>query len=339
MIIKTGMLKQKIISSEELSNYGSVSTMNEQASALVKQQRETWELARKNYTALSEVQTREFDFGHFKIIAQHNPGRIRSSAAKVDAQSIARRPCFLCPQNLPDEQKAILFQDKFLILVNPFPVFPVHLTIPLIEHKPQEIYHFFPDMLELSRELKGFTVFYNGPQCGASAPDHFHFQAGNIGFLPIENELEDLVKNHSEILVHKPGLKIAAVKNYLRRFVCIASSDRAETLNAFYRVYSSLPEKNGNEPMMNILCFFEKEEWRVIIFPREKLRPSHFYKEDKNQVVVSPAAVELGGVIVLPRQKDFGAISNQIISEIYNEVTIPSFGFEHLTKSVSNAYR
>jgi hypothetical protein len=91
--------------------------------------------------------------------------------------------------------------------------------------------------------------------------------------------------------------------------------------------------------MMNILCFFKKEEWRVIIFPREKLRPSHFYKEDKNQVVVSPAAVELGGVMVLPRQKDFGAISNQIISEIYNEVTIPSFGFEHLTKSVSNAYR
>ncbi|WP_372948287.1 DUF4922 domain-containing protein [Mariniphaga sp.] len=333
------MLEQRIISSSELSKFGPVSTLNEQAFALVKQQRETWELVRKNYEALSDVQTRSFDFGHFKIIAQHNPGRIRSSAAKVDSKSISERPCFLCPENLPPEQKALNFQNKFLILVNPFPVFPVHLTIPLLEHRPQEILNFFPDMLELSRQLEDFTVFYNGPQCGASAPDHFHFQAGNREFLPIENELETLEKNHSEVLVHKRGLKIFAVKNYLRRFVCIVSSHRTELLNTFHHVYSSLPEKNGNEPMLNILCFFEKEEWRVIIFPREKLRPSHFYEIAEKQVVVSPAAVELGGIMVLPRQKDFDSISNQIISEIYNEVTLPFPGFEHWIKSFLNAYR
>jgi ATP adenylyltransferase/5',5'''-P-1,P-4-tetraphosphate phosphorylase II len=333
------MLQQKIISVEELSKFGPVSNLNEQAFALVKQQWETWGLARENYEALSEVQTRDFDFGHFKITAQHNPGRIRSSAAKVDAKSIAERPCFLCQQNLPKEQKALIFRDKFLILVNPFPVFPVHLTISLVEHKPQEIISFFPDMLKLSRELEGFTVFYNGPQCGASAPDHFHFQAGNRGFLPIENELENLEKNHSEVLVQKRGLKIFAVKNYLRRFVCIVSSDLDAIFNAFHRVYSSLQGKNGNEPMLNILCFFENNEWRVIIFPREKLRPSHFYETDENQFVVSPAAVELGGVMVLPRQKDFETISNKITSEIYNEVTLPFFNFEHLIKSVSNAYR
>jgi hypothetical protein len=333
------MLEQKIISVQELSDFGPVSNLNEQAFALVKQQQETWELARKNYGALSEVQTRDFDFGHFKIIAQHNPGRIRSSAAKVDAQSIAERPCFLCPENLPQEQKVLVFQNKFLILVNPFPVFPVHLTIPLIEHKPQEILNFFPDMLELSCQLEGFTVFYNGPQCGASAPDHFHFQAGNRGFLPIEFELENLEKMHSEVLVHNRGLKIFAVKNYLRRFLCLVSSNQTELLNAFQRVYSSLPGNNGNEPMLNILCFFEKGEWRVIIFPREKLRPSHFYEKGEKQVVVSPAAVELGGIMVLPREKDFEVVSNQIISEIYNEVTLPFPGFEHLIKSVSNAYQ
>jgi hypothetical protein len=333
------MVEQKIILPSELSKFGPVSNLNEQAFALVKKQWETWGLARENYEALSEVQTRNFDFGHFKIIAQHNPGRIRSSAAKVDAKSIAERPCFLCKQNLPKEQKALIFRDKFLILSNPFPVFPVHLTISLIEHKPQNIYHFFLDMLKISRELEGFTVFYNGPKCGASAPDHFHFQAGNRGFLPVENELENLEKNHSEILVHKRGLKIFAVKNYLRRFVCIVSSDRTETINAFHNVYSSFPVKNRNEPMLNILCFYKIGEWRIIIFPRKKLRPSHFFQPDEKQIVVSPAAVELGGVLVLPVGKDFEVISNDIISEIYDEVTLSLSHFEQWINYFMNAYR
>lgn len=333
------MLKQKIISAEELSKFGPVSTLNERAFALVKQQQETWQLAQKNYEALSEVQTRDFNFGHFKIIAQHNPGRIRSSAAKVDAQSIAERPCFLCPENLPAEQKALLFQDKFLILVNPFPVFPVHLTISLIEHKPQDIYHFFLDMLKISRELEGFTVFYNGPKCGASAPDHFHFQAGTRGFLPVENELENQNMIIAEILVQKSGLKIMTAKNYLRNFLCIDSSNSEDIFEAFNRIYSSFSVQNENEPMMNILSFFEKGRWRVIIFPREKLRPSHFYKNDENQVVVSPASVELGGILVLPRKEDFMSISNKVVSEIYNEITLPYSDFEHSVKCVTNAYR
>lgn len=333
------MVEQKIISVQELSNYGPVSSLNEQVFALVKQQKETWQLAKKNYEALSEVQTREFDFGHFKIIAQHNPVRIRSSAAKVDAQSIAERRCFLCPNNLPEEQKKLIFEEKFLILVNPFPVFPVHLTISNLKHTPQRILDFFPDMLELSHKLDGFTVFYNGPQCGASAPDHFHFQAGNRGFLPVENELENLEKNHSEILIQNPGLKIFAVKNYLRRFLCIVSSDLDITFNAFYRVYSSLSGTNGKEPMMNVLTFFEKGQWHVIIFPREKLRPSHFYETDENQFVVSPAAVELGGIMVMPRKEDFVSISDKIVSEIFGEVTLSSKSFEHLIDSVKNAYR
>ncbi|MBW6533925.1 MAG: DUF4922 domain-containing protein [Mariniphaga sp.] len=333
------MLQQKIISVEELSKFAPVSTLNEQTFALIKQQQKIWQLARKNYEALSEVQTRSFDFGHFKIIAQHNPGRIRSSAAKIDEQSIAKRPCFLCPHNLPAEQKALNFQNKFLILVNPFPVFPLHLTISNLKHTPQRILDFFPDMLELSQELDGFTVFYNGPKCGASAPDHFHFQAGNRGFLPIENELKIMGKNHTKVLVEKPGLKILAAKNYLRKFLCIFSSDKGKITDAFRFVYSLLPARNGNEPMMNILTFYENGEWKVIVFPRVKLRPSHFYKEDENQFVVSPAAVELGGIIVMPRKEDFVSISDKIIAEIYNEITLPPSDFEHLIISVSNACR
>jgi ATP adenylyltransferase/5',5'''-P-1,P-4-tetraphosphate phosphorylase II len=332
------MLNQKVISTEELSKFGPGSNLNEQVIALVKQQQQTWQLARKNYNMLSEVQTRDFDFGDFKIIVQHNPGRIRSSAAKVDAKSIAERPCFLCLQNLPDSQKTIIFQNKFLILVNPFPVFPVHLTIPLVDHQPQRILNYFPDMLDLARELTGFTVFYNGPQCGASAPDHFHFQAGNRGYLPVENEFETLKKNHSEVLVQKPGIEIIAVKDYLRRFVGIRSADRSQMINAFQRLHNLLPGEKGNEPMLNILCWFEKDEWQIIVFPREKLRPSFFYETGEKQLVVSPAAVELGGVMVLPRQKDFEAVSNSIISAIYDEVTLSYFKFELLTESLSDTY-
>lgn len=333
------MLKQKIISSEELSNYGEVASLNEQAFALVKQQVETWELARDNYGALSKVESKKFTFEHFQIIAQHNSERMRSSAAKVDAKSIAERPCFLCRQNLPKEQKALFFQNKFLILVNPFPVFPVHLTIPLIEHLPQQIYNYFPDMLELARALDGFTVFYNGPQSGASAPDHFHFQAGNRGFLPIENELDNLERSFSEVLIQKEGLKIIAVKNYFRKFVCINSSSLSQALTAFQRLYTLLPEKNGNEPKLNILCWFENGEWRVNLFPREKLRPSHFYETGNSQVVVSPAAVELGGIMVLPRHRDFEYITSAVITEVYNEVSFSEIHFERWIKSFANAFR
>ena len=157
--------------------------------------------------------------------------------------------------------------------------------------------------------------------------------------MPIENELENLEKNHSEVHVHKRGLKIFAVKNYLRRFVCIVSSDRTETINAFHNVYSSLPGKNGNEPMLNILCFYKIGEWRIIIFPRKRLRPSHFFRPDEKQIVVSPAAVELGGVLVLPVGKDFEVISNDIISEIYDEVTLSLSHFEQWINYFMNAYR
>ncbi|HDR50172.1 MAG TPA: DUF4922 domain-containing protein [Mariniphaga anaerophila] len=316
------MLEQKRISVKELAKYGPVAGLSEQAVALVKQQQETWELVRKNYGALSGVQTKKFDFGHFTIIAQHNPERIRSSAAKTDAKSIAERPCFLCLKNLPSEQKGLVFQEKYLVLANPFPIFPLHLTVSNLEHTPQRILDFFPDMLELSRELSGFTLFYNGPECGASAPDHFHFQAGNRGFLPVEKELETLEKQHARVLLQNQKGKMFAVENYLRRFVAVVSSDKGAATEMFLQIYSFLAGENPKEPMLNVLCYFENHSWKIIVFPRAKQRPSHFYRDDSARVVVGPAAVELGGVLVLPRHRDFVEITKKTIAEIYGEVTM-----------------
>jgi ATP adenylyltransferase/5',5'''-P-1,P-4-tetraphosphate phosphorylase II len=321
------MPSEKFISPGELSNYGLVDNLNEQSKSLVSQQKATWETVSKNYEALNRVQTKTFDFGHFNIITQFNPERIRSSAAKTDAKSISERLCFLCLENLPPEQRGILFQSKYLILTNPFPIFPVHLTISRITHTPQEILPYFSDLLELSHNLNGFTVFYNGPKCGASAPDHFHFQAVIKNSLPIENEFNVLENKYSETLFQNERLKIIAFENYLRRFIAIVSDDKMQIEKNFQQIYQNLETGSGEEPMMNILCSFQDGKWRVIIFPREKQRPSHFFKTDEKQITVSPAAVEMGGVLVLPSEKDFLKVTNKEIEEIYGEVTLNKDSF------------
>jgi len=330
------MLTEKNISFEELNKYGSVENLNEQAKALVAQQKTTWEMAAKNYNGLNRVQTRIFDFGHFKIMTQFNPERIRSSAAKTDAKSIAKRPCFLCLKNLPIEQKGILFQNNYLVLTNPFPIFPVHLTIPHLEHTPQRISGFFGDMLRLSRELNDFTIFYNGPQTGASAPDHFHFQAGNKGLLPIEAEFTALLKNHAKVLLQNNDLTVFSVTNYLRRFIAVQSANNAAIQNIFNLILELLPAKTDEEPLLNILSNFKKGVWQVILFPREKQRPSHFYRDDEKQIVVGPASVELGGVLILPRLEDFEKINKKTIEEIYDEVTISEDVFIQIVQQIKS---
>lgn len=330
------MVNQKIITAEELSGYGSVANLNDQANALVKHQQNNWDLARKNYRALAGVQTKKFDFGHFKIVVQHNPERIRSSAAKTDAKSINERPCFLCLENLPAAQKGIPFQNQYLILVNPFPIFPRHLTIPHLNHTPQRIQNFFPDMLKLSRELTGFTLFYNGPKCGASAPDHFHFQAGNTGFLPVEEEFDLLEKHFADIIFRNNKTTVFAIENYLRRFVSLRSSDAEELAAIFNVAFELLPANGEPEPMLNILCNYHQNEWRVIIFPREKQRPSHFFETSEKQIVVGPASVELGGVLILPREEDFRKINKNTLGEIFTEVTLSENTFKHWLNSILN---
>jgi ATP adenylyltransferase/5',5'''-P-1,P-4-tetraphosphate phosphorylase II len=329
------VLETKIISIKELAKFGSVENLNKLAFSLVEQQKATWETAAGNYEALNRLQTKTFDFGHFKIIAQFNAERIRSSAAKTDAKSIAERPCFLCLENLPSEQKGILFQNKYLILANPYPIFQKHLTISKLEHTPQEIFPHFADLLDLSEILTGFTVFYNGPQCGASAPDHFHFQAVNRRELPVEKEFRILEQEYSETLFQNEKTKVIAVENYLRRIVVIISEDKNEIVGKFEKIYKALETKNSEEPMMNMLCNFENGKWRITIFPREKQRPSHFFKTVEKQILVSPAAVEMGGILVLPRENDFKKITKTNIVEIYNEVTIDSEKFENLIYSIN----
>ena len=331
------MSKSKIISPEELSKYGLSKSLNEKVLTLVKQQKASWELAKNNYVALEKIQNKTFDFGHFIVRIQFNAERIRSSSAKTDSKSISERPCFLCLENLPGEQKGILVQDKYIILINPYPIFSEHIVINGLKHAEQQILPYFSDLLDLSKELPDFNVFYNGPKCGASAPDHFHFQAIGKGNLRIEQEFETLLNIHSEVVVQHENVKIIAVDKYLRNFVAIISSEKKLIEEKFKQIYNLLDLRNGEEPMMNILCSFIGNEWRVVIFPREKQRPSHFFREGEDKIVIGLAAVEMGGILVLPREEDFNKITKTEIEEIYGEVTLNQVAFKMLISNLKES--
>ncbi|MDR1884485.1 MAG: DUF4922 domain-containing protein [Prevotella sp.] len=279
-----------------------------------------WPLARSNFDALKGVQSKNFSFGNFSVRVQFNPARIQSSAAKVDAKSIQERKCFLCPQNLPSEQKGIPFGAGYQVLVNPYPVFPEHFTIPAYRHADQSILDRYGDMLDLAKSLEEYTIFYNGPKCGASAPDHVHFQAGIKAFLPVEKEIRYIAK---EEIYKSDGLTVYAIKEYLRNSFLLEATNKDDAV-FFFKKLCALPDwKEGDEePMMNVLTWYEGNRYYSCIFPREKHRPACFFAEGDDNLLISPAAVDLGGVFIMPLEKDYRKITAKDIEAILKEICI-----------------
>jgi hypothetical protein len=279
-----------------------------------------WELARVNYGLLSKVRTREIGFGTFTIRIQYNPERIRSSSAKVDAKSIEARPCFLCSKNRPPEQRGVDFEGDYTILVNPFPIFREHLTIPSYQHIDQRIKNSFADMLKLARALPCFVIFYNGPQCGASAPDHLHFQAGNLGFLPIEKDFSG--GKFATLISGMKLIKVYHWKGYMRGIITLKGADPAELTQAFINFYSKFSDIQPDrpEPMMNVLAYYFPDGWVIHIIPRILHRPCQFFAPPNEQLLLSPASVDLGGVFITPREEDFNKIKVSDIESIFGQV-------------------
>ncbi len=318
------------ISSETLSEYGATTTLPGKVLALVEQQKATWETAALNYGLLSKTDTRCFHFPHFRIICLHNPGRIRSTAADTSAVTILSRPCFLCEANRPVVQEGIPWGEHFVILVNPYPIFPVHLTIPSLLHLPQQIDGNLESLLQLTRDLEEFTLFYNGPRCGASAPDHFHFQACPQGYLPVEKELEELTSQ--AVFQWNTGgeTEITAVSSDFLRFILFRSKSAGCLEKWTMRTIDLLRKEEKAEPMINLLSFYRDYYWHLLLFPRAKQRPSHFYENDPAKLLISPAAVELGGLVILPRKEDFLKITPHEVAEVFEEVTISKKDFREL---------
>lgn len=311
-------------------------TLQNQVYQLLEQQTRDWELAQKNYKGLEKIRKNHFDFeNNLKIFVQFNPERIYSSAAKVDDKSISERKCFLCPAHLPQQQKWVEFGDDYVILVNPFPIFPKHLTIPLRQHTDQRIQGKLSDMLLLAKELPDFEIFYNGPRCGASAPDHFHFQAGNKGFMPLESDF----LNQSKQLLHSQNqCNIWSLQNYLRHCLVLEGAHLPTLLSWFDSVYQNMQTllNQEPEPMMNIIANYDSASWKVLIFPRTLHRPHQFFAEGESQILLSPASVDLGGVLITPREVDFDKINPADIRDIFAQVSWDEDMFQALTKAISN---
>jgi ATP adenylyltransferase/5',5'''-P-1,P-4-tetraphosphate phosphorylase II len=304
------------------------------------EQKLDWPLAAVNYAGLDKVEEKQFDFGNFIIKAQFNPERIRSSAAKVDTASIAARKCFLCSENLPAEQRAFSCGNHFQVLINPFPIFRSHFTIASEIHTDQLFAPNIAEMLRISKLMEGYTLFYNGPECGASAPDHLHFQAGENGFMPIDSEYEK-IKNTGELLFNSGSTVIRAFENYLRKMISVETDsieNGAETIRFFVEKFHTFqPEKS--EPMLNVLCSFATGKWTIHLFPRKLHRPSQFFAKGDKQLLISPASVDFGGVFILPRKEDFDKITAADISDIFEQVTINGEVFGQLTAAIKNEFQ
>ncbi len=319
-----------------LQRFGGVDgDYSELTRALLKQQKTVWEQLATGYKSLDDIQVREFQFDGFTMKAQFNPGRIISSSANVDEKSIKERKCFLCLENLPADQKGIQYGSDYLILCNPFPIFPGHFTIPHVRHIPQRIDESFDILLELSKDLgKYYTVFYNGPKCGASAPDHLHFQAGNKGFMLIEEQFDTLKTAFGEVIHNYNELQITAIDDTLRRFISVESQDKARIEDMFEMFYTAFTAQNGNdeEPMMNIISFFIPgyDMWRVLFIPRGKHRPSYFFLEGDDKILLSPASVDFGGVLITPVEKDFNRLTKEHITQMFSEVSLAKPVFQNI---------
>lgn len=293
---------------------------SEKVKSLLNTQLSDWDLARVNYGQLKKVRTRTITYEGFEVLVQFNPERMRSSAARVDAKSIEARECFLCAGNRPTQQTGLAVSDSLTVLVNPFPIFQQHLTIPSGLHTDQRILPNFPLMLELAIALPDFVIFYNGPQCGASAPDHFHFQAGNRGFLPIETDYTG--GKFTRLLSRHEGAKLFNWEGYLRGIITLEGSDPDKLIDIFNRFYMKMVKIQPDlmEPMLNILSYYNNNSWVIHIIPRKLHRPVQFFKNGPEQILLSPASVDLAGVIILPREEDFNKISSIDISDIFRQV-------------------
>lgn len=310
----------------------SLSTLVQQ---LLDAQKRSWPELAAGYDALRDVKTRTIDCHGISLILQFNPGRIKSTGAKLDEESLRSRKCFLCVENLPVEQQGIVYGDEFLVLCNPAPIFDRHFTIARISHSEQSIGAFPGIFLELARDLSpSYTMFYNGPRCGASAPDHLHYQACPTDSLPIET----IVSNNSlRIRVkQEANYSIWRLSSCGREAIIVECDEKEETERVLHRLLETMKKTLGQseEPMLNILCSFVDKMWRLMLFPRSKHRPDIYYRQGPDRVLISPAAVDLAGLIITPLQKDFATVDATVVENIFHEVSLDGESVERILEAL-----
>lgn len=309
--------------------------LKENIQELIAEQTANWELAAKNYKDLKTVLVKEISFDGFKIKIQFNPGRILSSSAKTDKKTIQKRACFLCEANRPKEQKALPILTNHLILVNPFPIFQQHIIIVSKKHIDQQIKANVENMLQVSKLIQDFTVFYNGPESGASAPDHFHFQAVKDNSMPLNTEIPKLIEKYGQKIANK-DCKLWAVDDSLRKMLVFISEKPESITKCFNFVYQLLEDRNKNkeEPPMNVFANFKEGKWQLILILRGEHRPWQYFEKGEKNILITPASVEFGGVLITPLKKDFNKITQKDIISIFQQVSMKKEDFDEIIQQL-----
>lgn len=302
-------------------------SLPKQIEALLSQQRKTWDLFRNGEAALASITTKSISINGSNVTVQANPGRSISTNAKVDPGSIARRPCFLCPGALPEEERGIAY-DPFVLLPNPYPVLPKHMTIAYQTHSPQEIIGHVNDFVTLAETLGDeMFILYNGPRCGASAPDHMHFQTAQSSLVPLFSQLEALKLSgkFSPLTLGNRNLFAGSFKDHEQAVSSL------ENLISNYRRFSPADQ----EPMMNIINRFANNSFTIALFPRAKHRSSCFFASENKRLSISPAAIEMAGIVVVSDINHFNRVDETAIRDIYREVTTNIETFNQLAEDVA----
>ena len=299
-------------------------------------QLEKWDDARNRYHELRNVRTRELAMGASSIQVQWNPARMVSTGASIDKKAIAERPCFLCEANRPKEQTKKSVDNHFDLLVNPYPILPTHFTIPSVKHEPQHIRDIYSEIHKLLDEYPELMVFYNGPKCGASAPDHAHLQAGTSGRLPLQMSWQRLSRNLTPLISLNDDENISLIDEYPCPALLIRSHTPYGDEQLFLRLYDALPMLDDDtEPMMNIVSWRCDDEYLSVVFPRGKHRPDCYYAQGNDQYIISPGALDMAGLIITPRQEDFERLTPEKALSILNEVSLPKEQLQQVIEKLS----
>ena len=303
-------------------------SLSELCFELLSDQKKEWLGLREGYALHKNVRERDVPCRRFSVRLQYNPGRVKSSLAVVAEKNQTKRPCFLCLDHLPEGQKGISYRGDYLILCNPMPVFSPHFTISHLDHRLQAIDEHIRTFLQLMADFgSGWTVLYNGPKCGASAPDHLHFQAVPMGQMPIEKEIQE--EKRRTLIKHSNRVLLDRIKDLGREVIVLQGGDPMAIEDALKDFLKALKKVNSidDEPMVNIAGLYEEGKgrggkWQLVIFPRGKHRPDAFFREGDARVVVSPGVIDMGGVMITPVEKDFERLDAAMIEGIYAEVTM-----------------
>ena len=284
---------------------------------LFEEQLRDWPQLEKAVNALEKASVRDIRVNGRLVKLQHNPGRLANATAPVSPEKIAIRPCPLCPPNMPEKQKALPFQGRWLVVCNPMPIFRGHLVLVSEKHTPQRVRGIIKAMIRFTT-LTGLTTLYNGPKSGASIPDHLHIQAAPPGWLPLENQIPDLAEGFSGILT-QPQIP-------QRIFLVAESAANLESLfeKSIRAMNLATGREKGDEPELNLAVINRGQQAvpLVVIHPRNRHRPSCFYAQGEKKFMVSPGAADMAGLVILPRGEDFARLDGWKMRSIYEEVCL-----------------